>query len=179
MEKQEYENYQKNIEYQSITPTNVAIALLIPPIIGFLIVFLITNLFELAAKELWPSLPVIWPEVLYYGGIFGGALGGIVAIAEIIMYHSHNRQLTPGKIFPPDLYYIGGIIFLTYALEFLSESQLLQVILFLLELLFFVVIGWNISKILLETNVLVKGNSTSSTMIQPKDENRTDSLEME
>ena len=134
MEKQESENNQKNIEYQSITPTNVAIALLIPPIIGFFIVLFITSLFELIARELWPSLAVIWPEVLYYGGIFGGALGGIVAIAEILMYHSQNRQLTPGKVFPPDLYYIGGIMFLTYVLEFLSESQLLQIILFLLEI---------------------------------------------
>ena len=179
MEKQESENDQKNIGYQSITPTNVAIALLIPPIIGFFIILFITSLFEIIAKELWPSLPMIWPEALYYGGIFGGALGGIVTIAEIILYHSQNRQLTHGKIFPPDLYYIGGIMFLTYVLEFLSESQLLQIIFFLLELLFFVVIGWNISKILLETNILVEGNSTSSTMIHPADKNRTDSFETE
>ena len=134
-EDQGNDSVQSNFDFRDITIINVAIAILIPPIIGYFIILFLTNLLTLISRELW-LLTIIWPEILYYGGIGGGFLGGLIAVAEISMYHSQNRPVKLGKIFHPDLYYVGGIMVMTYILEMLSESLLLQGVLFLLEILF-------------------------------------------
>ena len=137
------------LRYQAINPITIGIALLIPPVVSFFIVLFITSSFEMIAGQLW-SLPVIWPEVLYLGGLSGGFLGGLLSIWEILMYNKQKRKITAGKILSPDLYYIFALIGFTYILEFISDSQVPQSILFILEIGFFLIIGWNLSKILLE-----------------------------
>jgi len=67
-----------------------------------------------------------------------------------LMYNKQKRKITAGKILSPDLYYIFALIGFTYILEFISDSQVPQSILFILEIGFFLIIGWNLSKILLE-----------------------------
>ena len=179
MEIPQSEKDQNNTGYQDITLITVATALLIPPIMGYFIVLLFTSLFEAIGREIWSTVPIIWPDILFFGGIFGGLIGGIIALIEIILYHYQNRNTMPGKIFSPDLYYTGGLMVFTYVLEFISESQILQAILFLLEILFFIVIGWNISKMLLETNIVSKDDTTTKSTILPIDNDQIDSVEVE
>jgi len=152
IKKTEQESNKDLLSYQEINPISIGIALFVPSIVGFFIVLFITSSFDLIAGQLW-SLPIIWPEILYFGGLFGGLLGGILSIWEILMFHEQKREVTPGKILSPDLYYIFALIGFTYILEMISDSQVPQSILFFLEIGFFLIVGWNLSKILLETEI--------------------------
>jgi hypothetical protein len=64
-------------------------------------------------------------------------------------------------------------------LEFFSESLLLQVVMFLLELGFFTVLGWNMSKLSLETRISVRKDTILSTGISPVDESSLADAETE
>ncbi|MCK4848204.1 MAG: hypothetical protein KAT16_04195 [Candidatus Heimdallarchaeota archaeon] len=148
------------LSYRGVNLISITVALLIPSIAGFSIVLLITSSFDVIAKQLW-SLPVIWPEVLYLGGLLGGFFGGMLGIWEISMFHGKKREIKAGKILSPDLYYIITLMGFTYILQFISDSQVPQSILFFLEIGFFLIIGWNLSKILLETETKDFNNQTS------------------
>ena len=74
---------------------------------------------------------------------------------------------------------VGGIMLLTYILEILSESFLLQGILFLLEILLLMIIGWNIGKILLETDVITEDSRKLPTIIESSDEDQINTIEAE
>jgi len=151
MIKKPEQEYNKHLlSYQKVNPISIGIALFIPSAVGFFMVLFITSSFEVIAGQLW-SLPIIWPEVLYIGGLSGGFLGGLLGIWEISRFNEQKREITPGKILSPDLYYLIALIAFTYILEFISDSQIPQSILFLLEIGFFLIIGWNLTKILLET----------------------------
>ncbi len=145
----EQESNKHLLKYQKINPISIGIALFIPSAVGFFMVLFITSSFEVIAGQLW-SLPIIWPEVLYIGGFSGGFLGGLLGIWEISRFNKQKREITAGKILSPDLYYLSALIAFTYILEFISDSQVPQSILFLLEIGFFLILGWNLSKILLE-----------------------------
>ena len=145
----EQESNKNLLSFQKVNPISIGIALFIPSAVGFFMVLFVTSSFEVIAGQLW-SLPIIWPEVLYIGGLSGGFLGGLLGIWEISRFNNQKREITPGKVFSPDLYYLIALIAFTYILEFISDSQVPQSILFLLEIGFFLILGWNLSKILLE-----------------------------
>ncbi|PWI49215.1 hypothetical protein CEE45_02420 [Candidatus Heimdallarchaeota archaeon B3_Heim] len=166
------------LTYQPINVLNVIIALLIPAVVGYFTVLLITSVFTFISRELW-SIPVVWPGILYYGGLIGGVFGGIIAIVEVALFHHKNRQISSGKIIPSDLYYIGVLALFTYVLEFFSESLLLQVVLFILELGFFLVLGWNISKLSLESRISVNKENQLTTGIIPANKASTENTETE
>jgi len=152
IKEQEQEPKNRLLSYREITPISISIALIIPSVVGYFFVLFITSSLKVIAGQLW-SLPIIWPEVLYIGGLSGGFLGGLLGIWEISRFNNHKREITPGKVFSPDLYYLIALIAFTYILEFISDSQVPQSILFLLEIGFFLIIGWNLTKILLETEI--------------------------
>ena len=166
------------LTYQPLNVLNIVIALLIPTAVGYLSIVLITNLFTFISRELW-TYSVIWPEVLYTGGLIGGILGGILAIAEVALFHYKNYDITSGETLSSDLYYIGVLIVFTYVLEFFSESLLLQIVLFLLEVGFFMVLGWNMSKLSLESRIRVKKEMKQTTEITPVKESSNESPESE
>ncbi|MHA1978401.1 MAG: hypothetical protein ACW98I_15975 [Candidatus Hodarchaeales archaeon] len=166
------------LTYQSLNVLNVIIALLIPTAIGYLSIVLITNVFTFISRELW-SISVIWPELLYTGGLLGGILGGLLAIIEVALFHYKNYTIIPGESVPSDLYYIGVLAVFTFILEFFSESLVVQVILFLLELGFFAVLGWNMSKLSLETRISPKPRIVTSTEISSIKESALESPETE
>ncbi len=152
IKKPEQESNKNLLSYQKVNPISIGIALFIPSAVCFFMVLFVTSSFEVIAGQLW-SLPIIWPEVLYIGGLSGGFLGGLLGIWEISRFNNQKREITPGKVFSPDLYYLIALIAFTYILEFISDSQVPQSILFLLEIGFFLIIGWNLTKILLETEI--------------------------
>ncbi|MHA2137371.1 MAG: hypothetical protein ACXACW_06215 [Candidatus Hodarchaeales archaeon] len=166
------------LTYQPLNILNVIIALLIPTAVGYLSIVLLTNLFTFISRGLW-SIPVIWPEILFLGGLLGGLLGGMIAITEVAFFHYKDRKITSGKTLPSDLYYIGVLAVFTYVLEFFSESLLLQVVMFLLELGFFTVLGWNMSKLSLETRISVRKDTILSTGISSVDESSIADAETE
>jgi len=174
MTKEPEQEFNKHLlSYKEINPTTIGIALIIPPVVSFFIVLFITSSFEMIAGQLW-SLPIIWPEVLYLGGLTGGFLGGLISIWEISMFNKQKRKITVGKILSPDLYYIFALIGFTYILEFISESSVPQSILFVLEIGFFLIIGWNLSKILLE-----KETKSFNKHLPKTDMNKIEKNEME
>ena len=167
-----------HLTYQPLNVLNVIIALLIPTAVGYLSIVLITNLFTFISRDLW-SISVNWPEILYLGGLLGGLFGGIIAITEVALFHYKKRKINSGKTLPSDLYYIGVLAVFTYVLEFFSESSLLQIVLFLLELGFFVVLGWNMSKLSLETRISLKKEPVLNTGISPDEESSITDSETE
>ena len=138
------------IGYKTINLIYLGMALLIPTIVSYFIVLFFTSSIGVISRQLW-TLPIIWPEQLYLGGIIGGFLGAIVGILDIWMVNNRDREIRPGKMLSPDLYYIIILIGFTYVLQFISDSLVPQIIFFLLEIGIFLIIGWNLSKILLET----------------------------
>jgi hypothetical protein len=151
VEESEIEPIKNMINFRAINLIFLGIMLIIPPIVCYFIILFATSSIGVISKQLW-TLPIIWPEALYIGGIIGGFLGGLIGVWEISMFHRQKRQVTPGKLLSPDLYYILLLIGFTYILQFISDSQVPQGILFLLEVGFFIIIGWNLTKILLETD---------------------------
>lgn len=162
VEEPEIEPIKNLISFKAVNLIYLGIALFIPPIVCYFIVLFTTSSIGVISRQLW-TLPIIWPEALYIGGIIGGFLGGLIGVWEISMFHRRKREVTPGKILSPDLYYIITLIGFTYILQFISDSQVPQSILFLLEVGFFLIIGWNLSKILLETEAKVLDQQVSNT----------------
>jgi hypothetical protein len=159
--------------YQKVNPISIGVAVIIPSLVGFFFVLFLTSSIELIARQLW-SLAIIWPDVLFIGGLSGGFLGGLFGIWEISMFHKQNRKISSGKILSPDLYYVFALIVFTYILEFISDSYIPQSILFFLEIGFFLIIGWNLSKIMLETETKDSNEQLSET-----DTNQMESPEIE
>ncbi|MHA1945130.1 MAG: hypothetical protein ACXAC6_05185 [Candidatus Hodarchaeales archaeon] len=157
------------ISFKVVNLIYLGMALFIPPIVCYFIVLFTTSSIGVISRQLW-TLPIIWPEALYIGGIIGGFLGGLIGVWEISMFHRRKRQVTPGKILSPDLYYIITLIGFTYILQFISDSQVPQGILFSLEVGFFIIIGWNLSKILLETDTKELDQQVSNTNQEEKPE---------
>lgn len=116
---------------------------------SFLIVLAFTTVVSLISRELWSEM-IIWPPALFVGGALGGGIGGILASWEIRTAINEDSPITPAQLFPPDLFYLSLLVLLTYVLEMLSESIFLQILLFILEIAWFVVIGRNISKFALK-----------------------------
>lgn len=127
-----------------------AYVLLVAPVSCYFILLLLTSGIGFIARENWPSNVIIWPQALFVGGILGGFLGGGIVCWEIWMNYANDRPITPPQLLSSDLLYIGVLFILTYLLEFLSESLSLQGLFFILEAAFFLVIGRNISKYMLE-----------------------------
>ncbi|MHA2227507.1 MAG: hypothetical protein ACXAC8_19980 [Candidatus Hodarchaeales archaeon] len=150
METDKQEHQSSSEQLKNIPNWSVAIALLLAPLTSYLIVSGFVILITIISNEQWP-LTIIWPPALYEGGIIGGFIGGLLTFWELRKAIDNNKPLLPGKLFPSDLFYLGMLVLLTYVLEFLSESLIIQGIFFLLEIAFFTVIGRNISKIMLRT----------------------------
>ncbi len=115
-----------------------------------IIIIFITSAINFIARENWADNVIIWPSILYIGAVLGGLIGGIVVCWEIWMNFSTNRPISNPKLLSSDLFYITMLIILTYVLEFLSESFILQGIFFILEIAIIIVIGRNISKYTME-----------------------------
>ena len=124
--------------------------LLVALISSVIIIIFITSAIAFIARDNWPDNVIIWPPLLYTGAMLGGLMGGIVVCWEIWMNYSTNRPISNLKLLSSDLLYITALIILTYVLEFLSESFILQGIFFILEIAIFIVIGRNISKYTME-----------------------------
>lgn len=177
-EENQVDSKEQKITYQPLNILNIIIALLIPVTVGYLSVVLITNVFTFISREIW-SLQVVWPDVLFLGGFLGGLFGGIIAITEVALLHYKNYKVAPGEAIPSDLYYIGVLIVFTYVLEFLSENQAMQIILFFLEVSFFFVLGRNMSKLSLETRVNVKHKPIINNESKVTPESQIDKTETE
>ncbi len=162
VEETEKKTIKNPISFKVVNLIYLGIALFIPTIVGYFIVLFTTSSIGVISRQLW-VLAIIWPEALYIGGIIGGFLGGLIGVWEISMFHRRKREVTPGKILSPDLYYIITLMGFTYILQFISDSLVPQGILFLLEVGFFLIIGWNLSKILLETDTKELDQQVSNT----------------
>ncbi|MHA1226814.1 MAG: hypothetical protein ACTSPV_08750, partial [Candidatus Hodarchaeales archaeon] len=88
--------------------------------------------------------------ILYLGAIIGGMVGTGITYIELKLWQEDNYSITPGKIASNDLVYIVLLFIMTYSLEILSESLILQGIMYLLEIGFFIVLSRNITKLTLE-----------------------------
>ena len=106
---------------------------------------------------------IIWPPALFVGGTLGGGIGGIVASWEIRAAINENSAITPFQLFPPDLFYLSLLVLLTYVLEMISESIIFQILLFVLEIAWFVVIGRNISKLVLKVSETTENSDIQET----------------
>ena len=147
----ETEKPQDPIKIQTNIPlVTMGYTLLVAPISSVIIILFITNAITFIARENWPDNVIIWPPILYIGAILGGLIGGIVVCWEIWLKYSTNRPISNPKLLSSDLFYITMLIILTYVLEFLSESFILQGIFFILEFALFIVIGRNIGKYIME-----------------------------
>ncbi|MFX0015409.1 MAG: hypothetical protein ACFE98_12530 [Candidatus Hermodarchaeota archaeon] len=135
---------------EDISPWQITLAIVLAPFTSAVLVIFATEVIDLISQEQWANVPIIWPPLLYIGGIVGGTIGGFVALMELRSVQYKNSALRPTKLFSPDIFYLGLLITLTFMLEMLSESELLQGLLFILEVLFFIVIGRNISRKSLE-----------------------------
>jgi len=129
---------------------NYIFALLTGPVTCYFIVLLLTSGIRIITKEQWPNNLIRWPIVLFYGGILGGLIGGIILCWEIWMDYSDKKPITPPQLLSSDLLYLFALFLLVYLLEFLSESISLQGLFFILYIAFFLVIGRNIGKSVLE-----------------------------
>ena len=152
MEHQETEITENKPETYTLTDIpllNLILAMLIAPISGFLIVLFITSLIGVVSRELW-SLQILWPPLLFVGGVVGGIIGAIMVCGEIWLVKDEKMEIIEPQIISPDLFYIGGLALIVYILEILSESIFLQGILFILEIGWFSILCWNLSKSVLE-----------------------------
>lgn len=126
---------------------NITLASTLAPLTNFFIVLFFISVVDIISREQW-SLLIIWPPALYVGGIIGGILGGLLAYWEIRIVLSKDSSLKPVTLFSSDIFYLGLLIILTYVLEILSESVILQGLLFILEIAFFTVIGRYINRVI-------------------------------
>ncbi|MHA1973572.1 MAG: hypothetical protein ACTSW1_11295 [Candidatus Hodarchaeales archaeon] len=119
---------------------------------AFVVVFFLTNIIEFIARQepTWINIKIFWPTILYLGAIIGGMIGTTLSYIELKLWQENNYSITPGKIAPNDLVYIILLFIMTYALEILSESLILQGIMYLLEIGFFIVFSRNLTKLTLE-----------------------------
>ncbi|MFX1282019.1 MAG: hypothetical protein ACFFB5_00125 [Promethearchaeota archaeon] len=145
---------------ESNNPWNIIIGVVLAPLSSFLIVFCFTtvinfihnidinvlNEFPFLMPYIKSQTAIIWPIAIYAGGIIGGIIGGLLAYWEITMKLRKNSPLKPVPLFSSDIFYLGLLIILTYVLELLSESVILQGLLFILEIALFTVIGRYISR---------------------------------
>jgi len=116
------------------------------------IIFFLTNIIEFIARQepTWTTIKINWPSILYLGAIIGGMVGTGITYIELKLWQEDNYSITPGKIASNDLVYIVLLFIMTYSLEILSESLILQGIMYLLEIGFFIVLSRNITKLTLE-----------------------------
>lgn len=135
---------------EEISLGNLVLAIILAPLTSICIVLFITNGIQFIAQEQWSGIPILWPPVLYLGGIVGGTIGGIVTLIEIRSIINQNQPLSPVQLFSSDFFYLTLLLLLTYLLELLSENLIFQGMLFILEIAFFIVIGRNISRKSLE-----------------------------
>jgi len=135
---------------------NYVLALLTGPVSCYFIVLLFTSGIGIITRETWPNI-IRWPIALFYGGVLGGLIGGIILCWEIWMDYSDKKAITPPQLLSSDLLYIFVLFLLTYLLEFLSESISLQGLFFILYIAFFLVIGRNIGKYSMEKPETRKG----------------------
>ncbi|MFW9906134.1 MAG: hypothetical protein ACFFFH_17575, partial [Candidatus Thorarchaeota archaeon] len=68
---------------EEISLGNLVLAIILAPLTSICIVLFITNGIQFIAQEQWSGIPILWPPVLYLGGIVGGTIGGIVTLIEI------------------------------------------------------------------------------------------------
>ena len=139
----------QQLRLKKITWFNYVIDLLNWPLRCYLIVFLFTSGIGIITRETWPNI-IRWPIALFYGGVLGGLIGGIILCWEIWMDYSDKKAITPPQLLSSDLLYLLVLFLLTYLLEFLSESISLQGLFFILYIAFFLVIGRNIGKYSME-----------------------------
>lgn len=129
---------------------NYTFALLTGPVSCYFIVLLFTSGIGIITRDTWPINFIRWPIALFYGGILGGLIGGIILCWEIWMDYSDKKPITPPQLLSSDLLYLFVLFLLIYLLEFLSESISLQSLFFILYIAFFLVIGRNIGKYAIE-----------------------------
>jgi hypothetical protein len=161
---------------EEISQGNLLLAIILAPLISICIVIFITNGIQFIAQEQWAGVPILWPPVLYLGGIVGGTIGGIVTFIEIREIIDQNRPLNPVPLFSSDLFYLTLLMLLTYVLELLSENLIFQGILFIFEIAFFVIIGRNISRKSLEIMTLTE--EAENQKIESESEAITDELSL-
>jgi len=162
--------YNSSEEPENISLGNLVLTIILAPLSSFCLVFFVTKGIEFIAQEQWPGVPVLWPPILYLGGIAGGTIGGIVAFLEIRANLNHKQSLTPVQLFSSDLFYLFLLMLLTYVLELLSENVVFQGIFFILEIAFFVVIGRNISRKSIEMLIMTEDPEDQKTDIETKTE---------
>ncbi|UCE13722.1 MAG: hypothetical protein JSV04_00770 [Candidatus Heimdallarchaeota archaeon] len=141
---------------------NLGLATAIASLSSFLIVLAFTTALSFISRELWTEM-IIWPPALFIGGGVGGGIGGILASWEIRTAINEKSKITPFQLFPPDLFYLSILVLLTYVLEMLSESLILQILLFVLEIALFIVIGRNISKLTLNVSETIEISDIKET----------------
>ncbi|MFX0205709.1 MAG: hypothetical protein ACFFDT_06950 [Candidatus Hodarchaeota archaeon] len=168
------DNPNENLE--KISLGNLVLAIILAPLISLCLVIFITNGIQFIAQEQWPGIPILWPPLLYLGGIVGGAIGGIVTLIEIRALINQNQPLTPVQLFSSDLFYLTLLMLLTYLLELLSENLIFQGILFILEIAFFVVIGRNVSRKSLE--IVTMTEDTENQEIESEPEAKAEELSL-
>ncbi len=124
---------------------NLILLIAIGPITSYFLVLLVTNGIEWISLELW-RLAVEWPDQIYIGAILGGLGGGFMALVEVLLDRREIRLITAPNLLSSDLAYITMIIAISYILEILVEMVFIQVILFCLEIAFFLVFSRNLAK---------------------------------
>jgi hypothetical protein len=87
--------YNSSEEPENISLGDLVLAIVLAPLSSFCLVFFVTNGIEFIAQEQWPGVPVLWPPILYLGGIVGGTIGGIVAFLEIRTVINQKKSLGP------------------------------------------------------------------------------------
>lgn len=162
---------------EEISQGSLLLAIISAPLISICIVILITNGIQFIAQEQWAGVPILWPPVLYLGGIVGGTIGGIVTFIEIRTIINQNQRLSSVPLLSSDLFYLTLLMLLTYVLELLSENLLFQGMLFILEIAFFVVIGRNISRKSLELMTLTEDPENKEIELESEPETSQSRLE--
>lgn len=153
---------------EEIPTAQLAISMALAPLSSFSIVLILTNVINLISRQEFDE-PIIWPQLVFIGAILGGSLGALIAYWEIRISQKNNQSMRPGKILSIDLAYIFGLAGLIYLLEIISESLILQGLLFLCEIAWFTVLGLNISKVTFE--IPSKGNESKKDPENEKIEN--------
>ncbi|MHA2202961.1 MAG: hypothetical protein ACW991_04675, partial [Candidatus Hodarchaeales archaeon] len=98
METNTEESYDTSQKSEEISLWNLTLAIVLAPLSSFCIVAFFTSAIQFIAQEQWPRVPIIWPPVLYLGGIVGGAIGGLIAFIEIRSSLEQNHSLSPVQL---------------------------------------------------------------------------------